>query len=136
MRATSEEKRQQIIEAKLRGEKVNIIILWTKVSKSTIDKVWKRYNETGSGRAIPYTGRKSKITPEIEHKIRAKIAERSDITLEELIEDLDLPIKKSQLSKLTIAWGLPFKKRHFMQTDNSEKTCRKSAKNSKTTNPI
>ena len=128
MRATSEEKRQQIIEAKLRGEKVKTIILWTNVSKSTIDKVWKRYKETGNSFPIPYTGRISKITPEIEQGIRAKIAVQSDITLEELIEELDLPIKKSQLSKLTIAWGLPFKKRLFMRTDSSGKTYRKSAK--------
>ena len=51
MKATSLEKRVQIVEAKMRKEKTETIILWTKVSKSTIDKVWKRFLETGSAAA-------------------------------------------------------------------------------------
>jgi transposase len=81
--------------------------------------------------AKPYKGRKSKITPEIEQRIRAEIAVNSDITLEELIEKLNLPIKKSQLSRLLILWGLSFKKRHFTQSGNSEMTSRKSVVNGK-----
>jgi transposase len=113
MRATPKEIREQIIEAKLRGEEEKTIIKWTKVSRSTITKVWTRYQKTGSGLAKAYTGRKSKITPEIKQQIRAKIKEKNDITLEELIGELDLPIKKSQLSKLLISLGLSFKKRRF-----------------------
>ena len=118
MRATSAEKREQIIEAKERGEKTAVIIKWLKVSRSTIDKVWSRYRKTGKGDAIPYTGRPSKITPEIEERIRSAIKATPDITLEELIEELGLPIKKSRLSELLIEWGLPFKKRHFTQKSN------------------
>jgi len=124
VRATSQEIREQIIKAKLRGEKTESIMLWTSVSKSTIDKVWGRYREIGCCEAIPYAGRKSQITPEIETAIRAEIASNSDITLEELIEKLDLPIQKSQLSKLLIAWGLSFKKRHSTQKINYAKMFR------------
>ena len=135
MRATSQEIREQIIAAKLRRETTDAIILWTKVSKSTIDKVWSRYNKTGDGSAIPYTGRKSKITPETEEKIRLKISENNDMTLEELIEELDLPIKKSRLSALLISWGFSFKKRRFTQQDKSGKTYRKSVKAGKKISP-
>jgi len=126
VRATSSEIREQIIEAKLRGEKTENIIIWTNVSKSTIDKVWSRYLKTGSSAAIPYTGRKSRITPKIEVMIRAEIALNNDITLEELIEKPGLPIQKSQLSKLLISWGLSFKKRHFTQNNSCAKMCKKS----------
>ena len=134
MRAAPQEIREQIIEAKLRDETTETIILWTKVSKSTIDKVWSRYRKTGSGNAIPYTGRKSRMTPEIESRIRSEIAENSDITLEELIGGLDLPIKKSRLSELLILWGLTYKKRHSIQQDNNEKTCKKNVRIGKKAN--
>jgi len=129
MRATAKETREQIIEAKLRGENTETIILWTQVSKSTIDKVWSRYQKTGSGASFPYTGRKSRITPEIETRIRVEIAANSDITLEEMVEKLGLPIQKSQLSKLLISWGLSFKKRRFTQKNNCARTYKKNAKN-------
>jgi transposase len=119
MRATSPEKREQIIEAKQRGEKTEAIMLWVKVSKSTVDKVWSRYQKTGSAQAKAHTGRPSRITPEIKEMIRAQIAETNDITLEELIEKLDLPIKKSQLSNLLASWGLSFKKRRCTQGSSS-----------------
>jgi hypothetical protein len=41
-----------------------------------------------------------------------------DITLEELIETLNLPIKKSRLSVILIAMGLNVKKRHCFQKNN------------------
>ena len=113
MKPTSQEKREQIISAKQRGEKTENIILWVKVSKSTIDKVWRRYRETGNAAAKPYKGSTSKITAEID--------KNNDITLEELIEELKLPIKKSQLSRLLISWNISYKKRHYTQKTNNEK---------------
>ena len=121
MKPTSQEKREQIISAKQRCEKTENIILWVKVSKITIDKVWRRYRETGSGEAKPYKGSTSRITAEIEHQIRSEIDKNNDITLEELIEELELPIKKSQLSRLLNSWGISYKKRHYTQKTNNEK---------------
>lgn len=135
MKATPIKIREQIIEAKLRKESTKTIILWTKVSKSTIDKIWSRYKKTGSSLATPHTGRESKITPELEKKIREKIAEQNDITLEDLIDELKLPIKKSQLSNLLIKWGFSLKKRRSMQNNSNVLTCKKNEKNSKNTNP-
>ena len=133
MRATPPEIRNAIIEAKLRNENTKTIKKQTKVSKSTIDKIWSRYKKTGNILAVPHTGRTSKITPDLEKKIRAKIAEKNDITLEDLIEELKLPIKKSQLSNLLIKWGLSLKKRLSTQNNSNEKTCKKSKKNTKNT---
>ena len=110
MRATSNELRELIVEAKLRGEKSETIMKWYKVSKSTIDKTWSRYQKTGCCHAKPYAGRSSIITPEIEENIREKIKEENDITLDELIDELNLPVKKSRLSELLISWKLSYKK--------------------------
>jgi len=131
MKATSQEKREDIIAAKLRGEKDATIIIWLGVSQSTITKVWARYRNAGDCSAKPHTGRPSRITPEIEMKIRAKIKEQNDITLEELIEDLNLPIQKSRLSELLNLWGLSFKKRTFIRKNSNAKMCKKSEKNGK-----
>jgi transposase len=135
MQPTSSEKREQIIAAKQRGEKTETIILWTKVSKSTIDKVWKRFRDTGSGMATPYTGRKTSITPEIEARIREEVNANSDITLAELVEKLSLPIGISRLSQLLISWGYSFKKRRFIRLHNNVKTFKGSAKNGAKRNP-
>jgi transposase len=121
MRPISPEKREQIIEAKLRNEKTETIILWTKVSKSTIDKVWKRYRDTGSGLATPYKGRRTSITPEMEALIRAEVDTNNDITLAELVEKLSLPIGISRLSQVLKSWGYSFKKRHSTRLGSSEK---------------
>ena len=128
MQATSPEKREQIIDAKLRGEKTEAIILWVKVSKSTIDKVWRRYRETGSGLATPYPGRRSKITPDLEAKIRIEIDENNDITLSELIDKLSLPIGVSRLSQVLISWGYSFKKRRSTRLRSSGKTLKRNGK--------
>lgn len=131
MQPTSSEKREQIIEAKIRNEKTETIILWVKVSKSTIDKVWKRFRETGCGLAIPYTGRKCRLTPELERKIRDEIEANNDITLAELIEKLSLPIGVSRLSQVLISWGYSFKKRRSTRQLKSERMSKNNEKRGK-----
>jgi transposase len=42
--------------------------------------------------------------------VRQKIKEQPDITLEEMIDELDLPIQKSRLSEWFIEVGLTYKK--------------------------
>jgi transposase len=112
----------------LRGEKTETIVLWVKVSKSTIDKVWRRYRETGSGFATPYTGMRSKITPKLEGKIRAEIDVNHDITLVELVEKSTLPIGISRLSQMLISWGYSFKTSHSIRRRKNEKTYKKNGR--------
>jgi len=76
----------------------------------------------------PYKGKPCRLNEDDLEKIRAKIKEQNDITLEELIDELDLPIKKSRLSEIVIEMDLPFKKRRSMRTGNCEKMCKKNEK--------
>jgi transposase len=110
MKAISVEKRELIIEAKQRGEKEEEIAIWLKISKRSVGTIWKRFMDTGVFQPIKYTGRKSCLSNEKIDEICSVIKERSDITLHELIEQLSLPIKKSQLSKLLIRLGFSYKK--------------------------
>src|SRR5215470_9287216 len=60
----SNDKRESIIAAKQRNEPVEQIKKWLGLSNSTISRVWNKYLKTGSYEPIPYTGRKSDISPE------------------------------------------------------------------------
>ena len=54
-------------------------------------------------------------------KVVMKIKEMPDMTLQELIDEFNLGISQAALCKRLIKLRLSFKKRHFIQTDKSEK---------------
>ena len=126
MKPTDDKTRENIILAKQRGEKREKIAYWINVSISTIDKIWRRFKETGSYSAIPYQGRKSEIDKETDDKIRTTIREIPDITLEKLIEKLALPLTVSGLSRKLDRMGISYKKRHFTQTNKNVQTSKKN----------
>ena len=111
MRPVDDKIRENIIAAKKRNEKRETIALWLGVSKSTVDKVWKRFKDTGSFSPTPYTGRKSAISTETDEKIRETIKANPSITLEELIDALSLPLTPSGLFRKLKRMGLSYKKR-------------------------
>ena len=129
MKPISAEKRELIISAKQRGEKEKDIAVWFCVSKKSVGTIWRLYKNRGSFLSIPYKGRLSKISESISNKICSAINTTPDITLNELIEQLSLPIKKSQLSKLLIKFGFSYKKRLFIQKNNSGKMSNKNELN-------
>ena len=131
MKPISNEKRELLISAKQRGEKEEDIAKWLDVSKSSVGTIWGLYRKTGSFLPIPYTGRPSSITEEQIDAIHAEEAENPDITLDELIEKLSLPIRKSQLSRLLISLGYSFKKRQLIQQIKTAPMFRKNEKSSK-----
>ena len=135
MKPISAEKREMIIHAKKRGETPEIIALWTGISVSSVYNILSLHKKTNSTEPKPYTGRPSSLTTEKLEEIRRTVESDKDITLEELIEKLDLPVKKSRLSVVLIGMRFSFKKRHLIQKVNNEKMSKKSVKNGKKTNP-
>jgi len=121
MKPISNEKRELLIEAKKRGEKENDIAKWLKISKSSVTVIWRRYCETGSYEPDSYPGREPILTAEKFEEVKLYVSENSDATLDEIIEDLALPIHKSRLSVLLIEAGLSFKKRHFTRKNSNER---------------
>jgi transposase len=120
VRATDNKTRENIVLAMQRKEKRCSISLWLNVSLSTIDKVWRKFRETGAYLPIPYTGRKSTLTSEQDQQIKTKIAQTPDITLNELREELSLDLSESGLSLYLKNMGLSFKKRRSMQMAKNE----------------
>jgi len=96
----SNDLRKRVIDAKLRGETEEKIALEKEVSKSTVTQIWFLFRKTGSYHPLPNpSGRKPKLSEEQLSQIKKTIEEQPDITLQELIDEFNLPISISALSK-------------------------------------
>ena len=108
----SNDLRERIIKAKLRGDSEAKISVEKEVNKSTITKLWALYKATGSyeARANP-NGRKPALSAEHIRQITQRINEQPDVTLYELIEEYDLPVSVSALCRtVKNKLGFRFKK--------------------------
>jgi len=108
----SNDLRKRIIEAKLRGDTEDKIAAEKEVSKSTITKLWSLYRETGSYEARPNpNGRKPALSTVQLEQITQKINNQPDVTLQELIDEFELPVCVSALCRtINGKLGLRFKK--------------------------
>ena len=118
----SNDLRKRIIDAKLKGIPEAQIAAEKDVHKSTVRNIWALYLETGSYEPRPNpNGRKSVLSAEQRENVKNTIIERPDITLQELIEELSLPIGISGLCKIVKKLGFRYKKRRYTPANNSEK---------------
>jgi len=118
----SNDKREAIIKHKQAGESEADISKWLFIHPVTVQRVWKKYTETGTYEPNPLNnGRKPQVSKETMDRVVMKIQEQPDMTLQELIDEFNLGISQAALCKRLIKLGLSFKKRHFIQTDKSEK---------------
>ena len=131
MTPISNEKRELLIDAKLRGETEKDIAKWLKISERSVTAIWRKYRETGSFEPMPYPGRLPLLTAEKWEETKIFVSQNPDATLDEIIEKLSLPIQKSRLSVLLIEAGLSFKKRHFTPKNSNEMMCRKNGQTGK-----
>ncbi len=128
MRPISSEKRELLIKAKERGEKEKNIAKWLKISESSVTTIWRQYRKTGSYMPTPYPGRKPILSAEKWEEIKALVTSEPDKTLEEIIQELELPIHKSRLSVLLIEAGYSLKKRQLTPPNKTEKMYSKNGK--------
>ena len=110
METISKEKRELIIAAKERKEKGADISSWLNVSLSSVNRIWSQYKRTNSIAPKARPGRTPSLSDAKIEEIKAAVKKEPDITLEELIDSLELPIKKSRLSVILIKMGLTYKK--------------------------
>ena len=110
MKPIDKKTRENIVSAMIRGEKRETIALWLGVSISTVDKIWRLYKDTNDILPKPYRGSVSRINAQTEQAILEAIKINHDATLEELIDDLSLPLTKSGLWRWIDRKGITFKK--------------------------
>jgi transposase len=96
----SNDLRKRIIEAKEKGKSVKEIVENMNVKKSTIYNLLALVKETGSYNPRPNkNGRKPMLNDDQLQKIKTKIYEVPDISLEDLKEELQLPVCISALCR-------------------------------------
>jgi len=118
MKPISNDIRELIVAAKERGEKDKNIAQWFNVSTRSVQTIWKLYRESGDIQPTPFPGAKPRITDKQIAEIDAFVEKNPDATLEEIIEELQLPIKKSRLSVILNGMDYNFKKRRSTQKIN------------------
>lgn len=118
----SNEKRADLIKHIEAGASKKQVSEWLFIHERTVSRVWNKFKETGSYEPeAKNSGRKPLISEiQMEHVLE-RIKEQPDITLQELIDEFNLPFSQSALSKRLRKLGLTFKKRHFMQMDRNDK---------------
>ncbi len=109
----SMEIRKIIIQDREDGMEIKAISQALRVSESAIHSLLRRKRETGSIEPSYQgnCGRPSKVTEEQRKEMEELVREQPDVTLEEIREKLELPIKKSQISNLLHEMGFRFKKK-------------------------
>ena len=114
----SNDLRKRIIDAKLRGDTEDKISAEKEVNKSTITKLWALYKKTVSYEARPnHNGRKPALSPLQLEQITQRIKNQPDITLQELIDELSLPVRVSALCR-TVNKKLEL---HFKKNSTSQR---------------
>ncbi len=74
------------------------------VGLSFVEKLWRRFRETGSYEALPHAGGRERLLKNDEQLIRRKVAEQSDITLLELAEYVSAKTGHKTVSEV-VMWG-------------------------------
>ena len=112
----SKDLRERIIKKHEKGMKPTKIQKELEIkSLSTVCEIIKLYNETGSIEPRPLNnGRPPKMTEQNKSDIKSTVLSKPDITLEELKEQLNLPICISRICRiLKTELGLTYKKNAF-----------------------
>lgn len=129
MKPISNEDRKRILKHKANGENVENIAKWLMIGVSTVYQILRLNKKTGSHLPKPYKGNNRKITAEQDEEIRKKIKKAPDTTIKELIENLELNVTESGLSKHLKKMGFSYKKRLSIQRINKGKMLSKQEKN-------
>jgi len=128
MKPLSHDKREIIMAAMSRGESPSDIALWVGVSRASVYNIFNLHKATNGISPKPYSGRRSCLAHGQLDEIRRAVENENDITLDELIERLGLPIKKSRLSVILIEQGFSFKKRRSIQKGSCAMMSRKNGR--------
>jgi len=125
----SKELRERIIIKHKNGKKPTVIQSELEIkSLSAVCAIIKRYEETGSIEPRPLNnGRPPKMTEQNMSDLKAAVLAKPDITLEELKEELNLPISVSRICRiLNQKLKLPYKKNTFPEKPKPSRRSKKT----------
>lgn len=120
MKPYSNDLRRRIIDAIQENEQSQSEIATRfSVSLKFVEKLWKRFRETGFYQALPHGGGRKRLLIDDEPLIRAKVASQPDITLSELAEYVGEETGRAVVSDAVMCvelqrLKLPRKKKRFI----------------------
>jgi len=117
------EVRKKIVEARKKGLKIIDIAKAYGVGESAIYRLLRQERETGD--ITPRThqrGRKPTLDARHLEELSQLILSRPDITLQEMKDELNLPLGISAINAIVVhKLGFRFKKKRYTQTNGTEK---------------
>jgi transposase len=115
--------RKRIIELYEQQKSTKQIAELFGICRSGTRRVKQRLRELGTLAPLPCrAGRKPKLTPEIEQRIREHISADPDCTRAELKASLGLTVSLQAISKWLKKLGLPLKKSPYMRPSRTART--------------
>lgn len=113
----SEDSRERLVSAYEKTKDLANVAKMFGVAESTVYRLVAQKRKTGSlALKLSTRGVKSKLSPIMVEQIKQKIKKVPDITLQELIDELNLPIKASALCEFIVhKLKLTRKKRRYTQ---------------------
>lgn len=125
----SNEARKIIIEAHEKGNKSKEIADIFGVDVSSINRLIRQYNETGSYKLRTHErGRKSSLSEKDKQNIAALINESPDITIDEIIEKLNIKLHYETVRKVARKMGFVYKKKSLHASERERSRYGRSAK--------
>lgn len=98
------------------------------VNRSTVYRLKKRLDETGSIETRTYLrGRKPSLTPEEVENINQLVQNRPDITMDEIIETLHLTVSNETVRKTVRQLGYRRKKKSLHASEQNRPRCGREA---------
>ena len=114
------EARKLLIQALERSHNVREVARNYCVNRSTVYRLKKRLDETGSIETRTYLrGRKPALTPEEVENINQLVKSRPDITMQEIIETLHLTVSNETVRKQFGNWDIAVRRNLFMPVNRS-----------------
>ena len=118
------EARKLLIEALEKKHKVQKVADCYSVNRSTVYRLRKRWEETGSFETRTFLrGRKPALSPEKLASIDQLVKDKPDVTLQEIVDTLHLTVSIETVRKALLKLGYRRKKKAFHASEQERPQC-------------
>ena len=122
MKAYSDDLREKVLKALQNGQTAQDVAVRFDVSISWVYKVSKRFNDTGSYKALHRSGRPRKLTQENIHTIFEMVKTNPSLTLDEIRRNGNFPVSLATIHRVLQVLNVTYKKKHFLRQNKNAPT--------------
>lgn len=122
MKAYSDDLREKVLKALQGGQIAKEVAIRFDVGISWVYKIKRRFNDTGSYKALHRSGRPRKLTEENVNKISEMVKANPSLTLDEIREKGNFSVGRTTIYRTLQRLKLTYKKKHFLRQNKIEPT--------------